>query len=271
MGLTPDHLLGSTPTAQSDDSWKDDPWLGVFPPELARQRDPYKLLARLREHDPVNETPVGIFRLTRYDDVVRMLKEVPSGVRFSDGNSFGAVTTSGGFNQFILQQDPPDHTRLRKLMSQAFKPRAMDRLRASVQALADRLIDDVIERGELDVIRDLALPIPSTVICEMMGVPVADRMKFTEWTALATHLLAAALLPPETTARSIAAAEELAGYFQELIAERRTQPREDILSELIRAEEAGDRLSPTELLSQSIGLLIAGFETTIGLIGNGVR
>ncbi|HYC00084.1 MAG TPA: cytochrome P450 [Candidatus Limnocylindrales bacterium] len=259
------------PAAASDESWKDDPWLGVFPPELARQSDPYKLLARLRDHDPVNETPIGLFRLTRYDDVVRMLKEVPSGVRFSDGTAFGMAATAGGVNQFILQRDPPDHTRLRKLMSQAFKPRAMDRLRARVQELADELLDEVIERGELDVIRDLALPVPSTVICEMMGVPLADRARFTEWTSLATHLLAAALLPPDAIARSAAAADELAAYFQELIADRRQHLGEDILSELIRAEEAGDRLSQTELLSQSIGLLIAGFETTIGLIGNGVR
>lgn len=257
--------------ADDDASWKDDPWLGVFPPELSRQPDPYRLLARLRQYDPVNETPIGVFRLTRYDDVVRMLKEVPSGVRFADGSTFsGDLPLPGGPSEFILQEDPPDHTRLRKLVSQAFRPRAMDRLRARVEVLTDELLDRVAERGEMDVIADLALPVPSTVICEMMGVPIADREKFTEWTSATTHLLAALLSPADVVERGIAAVKELTGYFNALVEERRKRLGDDILSDLIRAEEGGDRLSPSELLSQSIGLLIAGFETTIGLIGNGV-
>jgi cytochrome P450 len=121
------------------------------------------------------------------------------------------------------------------------------------------------------VIADLALPVPSTVICEMMGVPVADRDRFTVWTAKATHGLAAQFLPAEVLAEAQAAAMSLAAYFQDLIAARRGNLTDDILSGLIRAGEDGDRLSAMELLTQAIGLLIAGFETTIGLIGNGVR
>jgi cytochrome P450 len=121
----------------------------------------------------------------------------------------------------------------------------------------------------MDVIADLALPVPSTMICEMMGVPLEDRERFTEWTTEATHLLAATIAPPDVIERAIAAGANLRAYFEALIAERRGNLGDDLLSELIRAEEAGDRLSPTELLSQSVGLLIAGFETTIGLIGNG--
>lgn len=256
--------------AGTDESWKDDPWLGVNPIDPALRANLYPLLKRLREYDPVNETPIGLFRLTRYDDIVRMLKEVPSGVRLADGSTFSSVNLAGGPGQFILQQDPPDHTRLRKLMNQAFRPRAIDQLRARVETLVDQLLDRVVERGEMDVIADLALPVPSTVICEMMGVPLADRERFTEWTAAATHLLAAAFAPPAVIERGLAAASSLANYFTDLIAEHRRHLTDDILSDLIRAEEAGDRLSPTELLSQSIGLLIAGFETTIGLIGNGV-
>lgn len=257
-------------TESHDESWKDDPWLGVNPLDPGFRADPYPLLKRLREHDPVNETPIGIFRLTRYDDVVRMLKEVPSGVRLAAGNTLNSIALPGGPGQFILQQDPPDHTRLRKLMHQAFRPRAVDRLRARVEVLVHELLDRVAERGEMDIIADLALPVPSTVICEMMGVPLADRERFTEWTAAATHLLAAAFVAPEVVERGLTAAAELANYFTDLIAEHRRHLSDDILSDLIRAEEAGDRLSPAELLSQSIGLLIAGFETTIGLIGNGV-
>ena len=258
------------PIPTADTSWKSDPWLGVNPIDPAFRADPYPFLKRLREYDPVNETPIGLFRLTRYDDVIRMLKEVPSGVRMADGSVFGAVPLSGGPGQFILQQDPPDHTRLRQLMNQAFTPRAIERLRPRVRTLVDELLDRVAARGEMDVIADLALPVPSTLICELMGVPVTDRDKFTDWTAAATHLLAAAISPPDVLERGITAVTALGDYFTALIAERRKSLTDDLLSGLIRAEEAGDRLSPTELISQSIGLLIAGFETTIGLIGNGV-
>jgi cytochrome P450 len=256
----------------ADESWKSDPWLGAFPPALARLQDPYSVLARLREFDPVNETPFGIWRLTRYSDVVRMLKEVPAGVRFADGTSFGGQAPGLSMpGRFILQQDPPNHTRLRKLMSLAFRPKATERLRQRAAEIVDTQIDEALERGSMDVIADLALPVPSTLICEMMGVPGADRARFTEWTSAATHLLAAMLQDPEIVARGVSAAEQLAAYFTDLIAERRRDLRDDILSDLIRAEEEGDRLSTDELLSQCIGLLIAGFETTIGLIGNGVR
>jgi len=262
-----------SPNLQSrpeDTAWQSDPWLGVNPTDPALRADPHPLLARLRSHDPVNETPIGLFRLTRYVDVIRMLKEVPSGVRMADGTIFGSVPLPGGPSEFILQRDPPDHTRLRRLMNQAFTPRAIERLRPRVRRLVNELLDRVAARGEMDVIADLALPVPATVICELMGVPVADQEKFTDWTSAATHLLAAAISPPEVLERGIAAVTALADYFTALIAERRASLCDDLLSGLIRAEEAGDRLSPTELISQSIGLLIAGFETTIGLIGNGV-
>ena len=195
------HVESAHPSVpeEADESWKSDPWLGVFPPLIAKQDDPYTLLARLRNYDPVNETPIGLWRLTRYDDVVRMLREVPSGVRFADGSIFGSSPTPNGTvpGRFILQQDPPNHTRLRKLMSVAFRPRATERLRARTEEIVSQQIDRILERGSMDVIADLALPVPSTVICEMMGVPVADRAKFAEWTSAATHLLAALLSEPD--------------------------------------------------------------------------
>ena len=248
-----------------------DPWHGANPLDPAFRADPHPYLRRLRELDPVNQTPIGIWRLTRYDDCVRLLTQVPTGVRLSDGSFPGeGIVPGAGSAQFMLQQDPPNHTRLRKLVSKAFTPRAIERLRARAQAVADAQIDAVAARGEMDVIADLALPVPSTMICEMMGVPVSDRDRFTEWTAQATHLLAFMLAPPEVIERGIAAATALRTYFEALIAERRRHLTDDLLSDLIRAEEAGDRLNGEELLSQCVGLLIAGFETTIGLIGNGV-
>ena len=248
-----------------------DAWHGANPLDPAVRADPYPFLRHLRDVDPVNETPIGLWRLTRYDDCVRLLNQVPTGVRMADGRFPNeGVVPDVGPAEFMLQQDPPNHTRLRKLVSKAFTPRATEALRARAQAVADECIAALGARGEMDVIADLALPVPSTMICEMMGVPAADRHMFTEWTAQATHLLAAVIAPPELLERGASAALALREYFTNLIAERRPRLGDDILSALIRAEEAGDRLSTTELLSQSVGLLIAGFETTIGLIGNGI-
>ena len=251
----------------------DDPWAGCNPFDPAFRNDPYPGLQRLRARDPVNETPVGIWRLTRYADVNRLLHEVPAGVRTTEGVLPAVDESLSGQRRFMLQQDPPTHTRLRRLVSGAFTPRAMATLRPRIEHIVDDCLARVAARGDgrMDVIADLALPVPSTVICEMMGVPVADRERFTVWTAQATFGLAAPIMPPEVVQQAAAAGMQLAAYFQDLIAARRRHLGDDLLSTLIRAEEAGDRLSTEELISQAIGLLIAGFETTIGLIGNGVR
>jgi cytochrome P450 len=249
----------------------EDLWGGCNPFDAGFRDDPYPGLRRLRERDPVNLTPVGIWRLTRYADVNRLLHDVPAGVRTTAGELLGVDESLTGQREFMLQRDPPAHTRLRRLVSSAFTPKAIMALRATIQRVVDECLDRVAPRGEMDVIADLALPVPATVICEMMGVPIADRDRFTVWTAQATFGLAAPIMPPEVVEVARAAGMALAEYFQGLIDERRTHLGDDILSMLIRAEAEGDRLSPSELLSQSIGLLIAGFETTIGLIGNGVR
>ena len=261
---TPELFLDRSPTG-------DDPWHGCNPVDPAFRNDPYPALRRLREVDPVNETPVGIWRLTRYDDVNRLLHDVPAGVRTTDGQLPGVDESLSGQRLFMLQQDPPTHTRLRRLVSAGFTPRAIGAMRPSIQRIVDDCLDRVAPRGEMDLIRDLALPVPATVICEMMGVPTEDRDRFTVWTAKATHGLASQFLSPEALAETQAAGMSLAGYFQDLIAARRGRLTNDVLSALIRAEEEGDRLDTYELVSQAIGLLIAGFETTIGLIGNGVR
>jgi cytochrome P450 len=248
-----------------------DPWCGADPFDPAVRDDPYPFLARLREVDPVNETPIGFWRLTRYADVDRLLHEVPAGVRTTTGELPGVDEQRSPQRLFMLQQDPPTHTRLRKLVSHGFTPRAVSGWRADIERVVHECLDRVAPQGRMDVIADLALPVPSTLICQMMGVPVEDRPRFTEWTAKATFGLAVGVAPPELIEEATTAAMSLAAYFQELVEARRANLSDDLLSALIRAEEAGDRLSPLELLSQAIGLLIAGFETTIGLIGNGVR
>ncbi len=246
-----------------------DPWWGANMMEPGFRENPYPALKRLLEKAPVSDTPMGIWRLCRYQDCVRLLKQVRTGVRLTDGTFPGEIPDVRPA-EFMLQQDPPNHTRLRKLVNQAFTPRAIQKLRARAQEVADELLEKVKGRGEMDIVADLALPVPATMICEMMGVPVADREKFATWTAHATHLLAALFAPEEVVIRGLAASDALRNYFTELIAERRRSLTDDILSNLIRAEEEGDRLSPSELLTHCVGLLIAGFETTIGLIGNGV-
>ncbi len=256
---------------ESQAALADDPWRGCNPFDPAFRDDPYPSLHRLRALEPANQMPIGIWRLTRYADVNRLLHDVPAGVRTTDGQLPGVDETLSGQRQFMLQQDPPTHTRLRRLVSHAFTPKAINALRPSIERIVDECLARVAPRGEMDVIADLALPVPSTVICEMLGVPVADRDRFTVWTAQATFGLAAPLLPPEVVQLAAEAGMQLAGYFQQLIDARRARLTDDLLSALIRAEEAGDRLSGTELISQAIGLLIAGFETTIGLIGNGIR
>jgi len=269
--MTASSDLATTMPAQVDDPWRG---MNVLDPQIREQLrdDPYPFLHRLRETDPVNETPIGIWRLTRYEDVVRLLHAVRCGVRTTDGALPGIDESDPTAQRhFMLQQDPPAHTRLRRLVSRAFTPRAIERIRRGIDTIVTTCLDRVAPKGHMDVIADLALPVPSTVICEMLGVPVADRERFTVWTAQATHGLAAPIAPPDVLERARAAGLALAAYFEDLIATRRASPGEDILSGMIRAEEGGDLLSHIELISQSIGLLIAGFETTIGLIGNGVR
>lgn len=249
-------------------------WHGADPADPAYLEDPYPVYRQLRERHPISLTPDGVWRLTRYDDCLRMLRLSGAGMRRTDGTLPGqspelAAQERG---QFMLLTDPPKHTRLRKLVSKAFTPRAIGAWRRRIEAVTDELLDRVGARGEMDLIADLALPVPATLICEMLGVPVGDRDTFTEWTSDATLGLALRRgnAPPEFVQRFEKARNGLAGYFSQLIAARRGRAGDDLLSALIAAEEEGDRLSSEELLVQSIGLLVAGFETTIGLIGNGL-
>jgi cytochrome P450 len=249
-------------------------WYGVVPDDPDYLDDPYPYFRKLRETQPVNVTPENHCRLTRYEDVTRLLRGAKTGVRTAEGILPGQTPEAAAAEPppFMLMQDPPVHTRLRKLVSKAFTPRAVESWRPRIEAIADRQLDSVASQGRMDVVADLALPVPATLICELLGVPVEDRDRFTTWTTDATHGLATTRreMPAEIVARVEAARIGLAGYFNTLIEARRGTPSDDLLSVLIAAEEDGDKLSPGELLVQSIGLLIAGFETTIGLIGNGV-
>jgi cytochrome P450 len=234
--------------------------------------DPYPTYHRLRAEDPVHRSPLGFWVLTRYEDVVTVLRDP----RFAKEAMMAVVAVRfgiapGTIGLSMLDRDPPAHTRLRSLVSKAFTPRVVERLRPHIQQIVDGLLARVEGQGSMDLIEEFAYPIPVIVICELLGVPVEDHEQFKTWSLDIARGLDAIMLPvdSEVARRSGTARQALLGYFRGLIAERRVSPRDDLLSGLIAAEEAGDRLSEDELLATCILLLVAGHETTVNLIGNG--
>jgi len=235
--------------------------------------DPYPMYHRLRAEDPVHHSPLGFWVLTRYPDVMAMLRDprlIKEPIAAFVAARFG-MAVPPGLGLSMLDRDPPDHTRLRGLVSKAFTPRALERLRPEIQQIVDGLLDEVGARGSMDLIEEFAYPLPVRVICEMLGVPVKDHERFKAWGLDIARGLDAIMLPPDSEVgkRSVSGRRALAEYFRKLIAERRAAPRDDMLSALIAAEEAGDKLNEEELLATCILLLVAGHETTVNLIGNG--
>jgi pimeloyl-[acyl-carrier protein] synthase len=234
--------------------------------------NPYPMYHRLRTEEPVHLSPLGFWVLTRYDDVVSALRDprlIKEPIAAYVAERTGMPQPSMGLS--MLDRDPPDHTRLRGLVSKAFTPRVVENLRPHIQQIVDGLIARAQAKGAMDLIEEFAYPLPVMVICEMLGVPVEDNERFKGWGLALARGLDATLLAPgsEIVQQSRDARIALADYFRALIAERRKAPRSDMLSGLIAAEEAGDKLSEHELLATCILILIAGHETTVNLIGNG--
>jgi cytochrome P450 len=238
--------------------------------------DPFPLLAALRASEPVyrtalpDKTPVWL--VTRYEDVNALLKDE----RFPK-NRRSALTPEQlrklpwvppmfrPLERNMLDLDEPDHTRLRALVHKAFTPRLVERMRGRVQSLADELLDKVTPRGGMELIADYALPLPMTIITEILGVPTADRHKFHKWSQAVVSLNS-----PNPTVRVIPAVWMFIRYLRRFFKVRRREPRDDLASALIQAEEAGDKLGEDELLAMVFLLLVAGHETTVNLIGSGV-
>ena len=256
------------------------PLFNPFDPEF--RTNPYPVYQRLRTEAPVHQGQFGGWVLSRFAECEAVLGDHR---RFSsDGRNSEAyhefVAQRGGLtpeeqaleaSRPFLFRDPPDHTRLRGLVSKAFTPRRVEALRPRIQQIVDELIDTVGGGGSMDVIEDLAYPLPVTVICEMLGVPVEDHGRFKEWSReLARSLDPEFVLPQEVIERRNQAVLSFREYFGSLIERRREAPRDDLISALIAVEEQGEVLTHQELLSTLTLLLVAGHETTVSLIGNGV-
>ena len=244
-----------------------------FQPEF--HADPYPFYRRLRELDPVHQTPMGFWVLTRYDDCVAVLRDQRFGrEEFQQMLSavYGDATEQPALPRSMLFRDPPDHTRLRGLVSKAFTPRTIEVMRGHIQEIVDRLIGRALAQGGMDVIEDLAYPLPVTVICEMLGVPVNDHASIRGWSSDIARSLDAIGLPSDQgiVDRGRAARRALADYFRALVPERRAKPQPDLLSGLLAAEEQGDKLTEHEVIAMCLLLFIAGHETTVNLIGNGL-
>ena len=237
--------------------------------------DPFPYYARLRRWDPVHHEPDGSYFLTRYDDVVAVYqdhhrfssdKRVEFAPKFGDSPLYEHHTTS------VVFRDPPDHTRIRKLFAPAFTPKALAALEPRVERLVDALLDRAAARGGFDVVEDFAAALPVALIGDMLGVPGDERGPLRGWSLA----ILGALEPAPGAERLEAgnrAVEEFKAYLRRLIADRRRRPSTDpgeILSALLAAEDAGDRLTEIELLHQCIFLLNAGHETTTNLIANAV-
>jgi hypothetical protein len=244
--------------------------------------NPYPVYDHLRRQAPIywSETRQS-WILTRYADIVTLLHDPRlSSDRFATIASRLLSETQAQFRPFItavsawmLMRDPPDHTRLRSLVTQAFTPRIVAHMRERIQALVDDLLDAVQDQGHMDVIADLAVPLPGTVIAEMLGVPRTDQPQFKQWSdEITVGLGGADTIGPRTERYRIAQESFLAlsAYFQDKVAALRRAPQDHLLSALVQAEAAGDRLTDIELFANCVLLIFAGHETTTNLIGNGL-
>lgn len=243
--------------------------------------DPYPAFARLRAEAPVYWSEAwGGWVLTRYADIVTVLHDP---ARFSsagriryllaqlpDEERRRAALLERHYDVGLAHADPPDHTRLRSLLNRFFTPRHLESLRPRIQALVDEMLDCHAAAGRMDVIHDLAYPLPAIIVLEMIGAPAEDRDLLRDWALGINRLFAAGgRTSLEAVDAALASLAAIRGYISDLAAQRRRQPREDLISHLVHAGE-DERLSEGELLATCVTLFVAGHETTTNLIGNGL-
>jgi cytochrome P450 len=220
------------------------------------KRNPHAFYAHQRATEPLFYVPgLDAWVLTTYEDALWLLKDP----RFTKDHRKIAQAEETSL-RMLLMVDPPDHTRLRSLVSKAFTPRMIEQLRPRIQQITDELLDAVEGQGTMDLIPAFAYPLPITVISEMLGIPARDRQQFRRLTQAIVDM---------SEERGTKVIEEFFGYIQALLAEKRAQPGQDLISGLIQVEENGDQLSENELMSMIFLLIVAGHETTANLLGNG--
>lgn len=252
-----------------------DPYMNLTPEFCA---DPYPTLARFRQEAPVWWSEKGKYWLvTRYKESLAILQSLDFEKRLDRWKEISPLARVlppvqkllKSRRQWMLNMDPPDHTRIRSLVNKAFTPSTVAGLAPHIESIANSLIDSALQKGEMDVISDFAYPLPVTVIAQMLGVPPEDRDLFREFSYLLT-----ATVEVTPSMRMVnggnKATDGIIDYLRPLVAERRKNPKNDLISSLIAAEEQGKHLSESELLQNCVLLLVAGHETTVNLIGNGV-
>lgn len=242
--------------------------------------DPYPQYRLVREQDPVHASPIGAFALFRYDDVYRVLRDPSLSVEERHMTPLAAALDPDieamleerreAGSHAMLNLDPPDHHRLRRLVSKVFTPRTIEALRPRVQQLVDEHLDVALAAGgDVDLIAALAFPLPFIVISEMLGIPEGrDRSQLREWSGAVVKTFDPILTREESLA-AFDAIDNINAYVNEVIGWKREHPSNDLLSALVAAEDEGDRLSEAELTEQVMLLYVAGHETTVNLIGNG--
>jgi cytochrome P450 len=235
--------------------------------------DPYPHYQRMRDRDPVHEHPLGFWLVSRYDDVTALLRaklsvETRNLAGGMIAEQYEQLDAGSALTLSMLDRDPPDHTRLRALVTKVFTPKAVAALEPMVAELVDRSLDRIADGGQVDLIDELAFPLPVAVISEMLGTPPADHARLRELSGTLVRSLEVQTDP--VVIQAIADAEtELTAMMRDIIAWKRDNPADDLLTALIAAEHEGDRLTEDELVAQVLLLYVAGHETTVNLIGNG--
>jgi cytochrome P450 len=245
----------------------------------ANVQDPFPAYRWLRENDPVHWSEgLGSWLVTRYDGVLEVFDhpELFSADRFRKLDARFASdrepvrTVAAVLGDWLVFRDPPDHTRLRGLLQKSFTPRQLEKNRWGIQKTIDDLIDRMLERGEADFIRDFAFPLPAIVISILLGVPKQDIDSIKAWSDQLAAYVGGSVDARDNFTEASSGVTRLADYFRGLIDERGRQPRDDLMSLLLRAEHEGDRLSSEEVVSNCVLLVFAGHETTTNLLGNGL-
>ncbi len=242
--------------------------------------DPYPHLHEMRRHDPVHASPIGSWMLFNYDDCFQLLRNPGLSVDEKNLDTFDEDrmkafldAVDGDAEELertsILGIDPPDHTRLRRLVSKAFTPRTIEALRPRIQALVDEALDHIAEQGQADIIAELAFPLPFDVISEMLGMPAGDTEALRSWSEDIVKTIDPIITEDEIKA-AVIANRAMDEYMAGVIEWKRENPGDDLLTAMIEAEEDGDKMSSKELSDQVSLLFIAGHETTVNLIGTGI-